>query len=910
MFLMQDYPAKELLILNDCPQQVLESCDLRIRVFNRQTRTPSLGEKRNFLIEQAHGELIAVWDDDDIYLPWRLSVSVEQMRTQNVPFYCPDKCWTYPAEDVLLDASCSNERNGHPMWIFAKSQWRELGGYPSITIGEDMGFLSRFHQSAGKCRTDEFEYCQLSRRDRFLITREKSRYLHTGSPGTQPQSAPEHGRFQLLPRPIADDSLRRFYDQLIDARQIALCGQIASRGSVANGGFDSSVVLPVTEKDRHSRSEDNIAIFPRPAAAPPDNNVQGIQVATGMITAPRPDIVIRDSVDRLRRGGFAEELHLFCEPGVGDIGDLVNVTVHRNDVRLGVIGNWTNCLAWLLEHTTAEYFLICEDDVEFSRGARAALMRGIDENRRAGFFSLYTPVRDQGLVSHRRGWVASNRGRDTWGTQAFCLPRSSAQMILAYSPLYAEDQFTGPTDAVIAQCFLDANLPCFYHNPSLADHLGKVSTIGHLWYTEHVGLDFDRNYAPDIEDSEQTYLNHPRDSGIRIQADPLFFVIDNKVSAGEFSGGRQGHPDTGQPTALCHRSLDGWQVIGEHAPSVATITLSQPAELFGFLNASTRVNPCDLNPSNSVEFWATGNYVDTLWRPGEVTEIMTLPAGTHVLQTVYHGSKPRGRHPVWALRPASFSAVQSTTAVIAIGCYKADELPDRFNLFARSARKHGIWLTVRGVGQNYVNHIESKINRLRTWIDELPAAVSRVIYVDAKDSIFSGGLTRIEQKFAALNSPIVTSAEAGCYPVRSQGWSSQFPALHRGRNWTCAGAFMGERRELISALDSLQELRERLIRGEGNLEIVREWWTENLDDQWYWQAARVLGLFPFELDPTFSIFASICCEYCYQLTDNPVFDLQPGRLIDKSSGETPGILHFTGCYERWMAQWAGYLDVI
>ena len=74
MFMAQDYSRKELLILNDCPNQFFETAVPNVRIFNSQSRFSSLGEKRNFLIEKAVGDLIAVWDDDDVYLPWRATM--------------------------------------------------------------------------------------------------------------------------------------------------------------------------------------------------------------------------------------------------------------------------------------------------------------------------------------------------------------------------------------------------------------------------------------------------------------------------------------------------------------------------------------------------------------------------------------------------------------------------------------------------------------------------------------------------------------------------------------------------------------------------------------------------------------------------------------------------------------------
>lgn len=80
-FLRQDYPARELVIVDDGPVSVesLVPADPRIVYVRRPTRR-SVGDKRNLACELARGELIAHWDDDDWYAPRRLSNQVAALR--------------------------------------------------------------------------------------------------------------------------------------------------------------------------------------------------------------------------------------------------------------------------------------------------------------------------------------------------------------------------------------------------------------------------------------------------------------------------------------------------------------------------------------------------------------------------------------------------------------------------------------------------------------------------------------------------------------------------------------------------------------------------------------------------------------------------------------------------------------
>src|SRR6185437_12376322 len=69
-FLRQDWPGpKELVILNDHPEQPIVFEHPEVFVCNVGRRLRSLGEKRNLSVALARHDNLLVWDDDDIYLP-------------------------------------------------------------------------------------------------------------------------------------------------------------------------------------------------------------------------------------------------------------------------------------------------------------------------------------------------------------------------------------------------------------------------------------------------------------------------------------------------------------------------------------------------------------------------------------------------------------------------------------------------------------------------------------------------------------------------------------------------------------------------------------------------------------------------------------------------------------------------
>jgi glycosyltransferase involved in cell wall biosynthesis len=72
-FLRQDYPNKELIIVDDGSDDVADLAEGHacVRYLRLGTKT-SIGAKRNLACGEARGELIAHWDDDDWYAPDRL----------------------------------------------------------------------------------------------------------------------------------------------------------------------------------------------------------------------------------------------------------------------------------------------------------------------------------------------------------------------------------------------------------------------------------------------------------------------------------------------------------------------------------------------------------------------------------------------------------------------------------------------------------------------------------------------------------------------------------------------------------------------------------------------------------------------------------------------------------------------
>src|SRR4051812_36406312 len=79
-FLLQDYHGpKELLVLNDLASQTLRFEHPDVRVINLPLRFRTVGEKMNAAAALCSHDILFVWDDDDIYLPNRISFSIQKL---------------------------------------------------------------------------------------------------------------------------------------------------------------------------------------------------------------------------------------------------------------------------------------------------------------------------------------------------------------------------------------------------------------------------------------------------------------------------------------------------------------------------------------------------------------------------------------------------------------------------------------------------------------------------------------------------------------------------------------------------------------------------------------------------------------------------------------------------------------
>lgn len=159
-FLEQDYPAREMIIVDDGTDPVgdLAAVDPRIRYIRVDHRL-SIGAKRNRACEAADGEIMVQWDDDDWHGPGRLSHQAADIAAgradltglgHGLLFDMRSRAFWSARED-LHDRMFFQSQSIHGGTLaFTKSIWRQSGGYPDESLAEDAAFLSRAISSGAR----------------------------------------------------------------------------------------------------------------------------------------------------------------------------------------------------------------------------------------------------------------------------------------------------------------------------------------------------------------------------------------------------------------------------------------------------------------------------------------------------------------------------------------------------------------------------------------------------------------------------------------------------------------------------------------------------------------------------------------------------------------------------------------
>lgn len=148
-FLAQDYPKKELLLVDDGSDAVSDLAQgLETVRYVRLPRRHSIGAKRNLACEAARGSIVAHWDDDDWYGPSRLRLQVASIVAGEADLTGLEDAYEFDLDEgrfwrpkpFLHRRMYEGDVHGGTL-TYRKSLFEEGCRYPAANLAEDAAFL-------------------------------------------------------------------------------------------------------------------------------------------------------------------------------------------------------------------------------------------------------------------------------------------------------------------------------------------------------------------------------------------------------------------------------------------------------------------------------------------------------------------------------------------------------------------------------------------------------------------------------------------------------------------------------------------------------------------------------------------------------------------------------------------------
>lgn len=202
-------------------------------------------------------------------------------------------------------------------------------------------------------------------------------------------------------------------------------------------------------------------------------------ISIAITTAPRPKETLTASVSSLRVAGFTENIHVFSDREIEDISDC---TIHRNRPPLGGLKNWCHALEWVVNNTVSPWILMLEDDILWAKDSAVELKAELAQLNPAkiGYISLYLSNKTAQSIENflaveklERGLHVAPVSYKCWGSQAYLIPRRSAQRLLV-DPEFINKRNNHTKnrnrDTIVSGCLRSMNLDLLFRVPSLVNH--------------------------------------------------------------------------------------------------------------------------------------------------------------------------------------------------------------------------------------------------------------------------------------------------------------------------------------------------------------------------------------------------------------------------------------------------------
>lgn len=144
-FEAQDYDDRELIIIDDAGQYEPLTVSGKWQLHSYTVRMNTLGGKRNQSAIKATGDILSVWDDDDIYLPWHLSTIAKTFEGQAESVAIPSQVWIHRRNQPLR-LKTGIKGMFHGAWSFSHELFDRVGGYTEMQSGQDQDLLRKFRK--------------------------------------------------------------------------------------------------------------------------------------------------------------------------------------------------------------------------------------------------------------------------------------------------------------------------------------------------------------------------------------------------------------------------------------------------------------------------------------------------------------------------------------------------------------------------------------------------------------------------------------------------------------------------------------------------------------------------------------------------------------------------------------------
>lgn len=146
-FLQQEYPGgKQLLILNDAETPI--TCDQPgVKVFNMPGAFKTLGEKRQYLLQQATTPIVAVFDDDDLYLPWHLHRQVSALLESGAGLVRCRQAYRMDGSPPELTTSGPNSNLYDGSIVFYREEALKFGGFSNTHCFGQKHLMKKFDEA-------------------------------------------------------------------------------------------------------------------------------------------------------------------------------------------------------------------------------------------------------------------------------------------------------------------------------------------------------------------------------------------------------------------------------------------------------------------------------------------------------------------------------------------------------------------------------------------------------------------------------------------------------------------------------------------------------------------------------------------------------------------------------------------